>query len=271
VAGIDQGMAEGGPEPPAATRSARARARPLERADALSGDEHSGLDVEQLHCTTSCLARRLFDIERLAIFSLDVKHLVIEDKAVSKTPSTSPTSTSPQVEQDHVDRFLESVARELPELDLAVEGIVDRIMGLGRRLKRMLEETLEANGLSHGEWQVLGALRLAGPPYRRSPGQLCERCELSSAAMTNRLDRLEAAGFVRRLPNPTDRRALQVELTDEGRRVWQEAVGAQAAKEGLVASALDAREQERLNDLLRRLMLAFERIEEGTSGKAKNA
>jgi DNA-binding MarR family transcriptional regulator len=34
--------------------------------------------------------------------------------------------------------------------------------------------------------------------------------------MTRRLDRLEAIGLLRRLPHPSDRRALIVELTPEG-------------------------------------------------------
>jgi DNA-binding MarR family transcriptional regulator len=76
--------------------------------------------------------------------------------------------------------------------------------------------------------------------------------------MTNRLDRLEQAGLVRRLPDPDDRRALEVEATDEGRRVYESSVDVQAAKEALIASALDEAEKEQLNALLRRLMLAFE-------------
>jgi DNA-binding MarR family transcriptional regulator len=62
---------------------------------------------------------------------------------------------------------------------------------------------------------------------------------------------------VRRVPDPDDRRVLQIELTDEGDRVWSEAVGVQAEKERLVAAALDAGEQEQLNGLLRKLMLAM--------------
>jgi DNA-binding MarR family transcriptional regulator len=76
--------------------------------------------------------------------------------------------------------------------------------------------------------------------------------------MTNRLDRLEAAGLVRRLPDPSDRRALQVELTEAGWQAWQDSVGVQAQKEALVASALSAAEKDQLNGLLRRLMLQFE-------------
>src|SRR5580765_4434232 len=135
-------------------------------------------------------------------------------------------------ELDHVDRCVTAeLGEEIPEIDLATEAIVSRIMGLNRRLKRMMEETLTEWGLSYGEWHLIGALRKAGPPYRRSPGQLAQRLELSSGAMTNRLDRLERAGLVRRLPDPTDRRALQVELTSEGLRVYQESVSAQAVEE----------------------------------------
>jgi len=77
--------------------------------------------------------------------------------------------------------------------------------------------------------------------------------------MTNRIDRLERAGLVRRLPDPKDRRALQVELTDDGHRVWKESTGAQAAKEATIASTLDESEKDELTALLRRLMLSFER------------
>ena len=79
--------------------------------------------------------------------------------------------------------------------------------------------------------------------------------------MTNRLDRLEQAGLVRRLPDATDRRSIQVELTAKGAKVYGRAVEAQAAKESIVAAALQPREQDQLNDLLRKLMIEFERRE----------
>jgi DNA-binding MarR family transcriptional regulator len=161
--------------------------------------------------------------------------------------------------RDHVDRWLEEVGPELPpDLDLTVEGVVDRILGIGRRLQKLLDETLSGHGLSHGEWKVLSSLRWAGTPHRRSAGELARIADLSSGAMTNRLDRIEGAGLVRRLPDPDDRRGVLVELTDEGRRLWEAAVGAQAEKEGLLSSALTKRELEQLNDLLRRVMLEFE-------------
>ncbi len=165
--------------------------------------------------------------------------------------------TTPREQRDHVDAFLETIADELPGLDLEVEAIVDRILGLSRRLKRTMEETLHEFGLSYGEWQLLGSLRRRP----RSPGWLADHHDLSSGAMTNRLDRLETAGLVRRERDPNDRRALIVEITDEGRAVWESAVGTQAVKEQLVTSALSEAEKKRLNALLRRLMLEFERRE----------
>ena len=162
--------------------------------------------------------------------------------------------------EDHVDRFLEEIRDRLPALDLRVEGIVDRINGIQRRVRRMLDETLTEFGLTAGEWHVLGKLSRA-PDLRRSAGELAANVELSSAAMTNRLDRLEKAGLVRRVPDLNDRRSVQVELTAKGKKLYESAVGAQAAKEAIVAAALDPRQQDQLNDLLRRLMLEFERRE----------
>src|SRR5581483_5649576 len=147
-------------------------------------------------------------------------------------------SRATETQKDHVDRFLESIREELPDLDLTVEGIVDRINGLSRRIKRMMEETLSERSLTWGEWKVLGILRRS-PGRRRSPGYLAVHAELSSGATTNRLDRLESAGLIRRLPDPNDRRGVVVELTHEGSKAYEESTAAQAAKESLIASALN--------------------------------
>jgi DNA-binding MarR family transcriptional regulator len=163
------------------------------------------------------------------------------------------------VDRDHIDAFLDGLEDRLPGLDLEVEGIVDRINGLSRRINRMLDDTLAEQGLSHGEWRLLGKLACCPPPYRQSPGELASSIDLSSGAMTNRLDRLEQAGLIRRLPDPVDRRSIQVELTELGQDRYRASVAAQAAKEAIVAAALGPEEQRELNALLRRLMIEFER------------
>ena len=159
------------------------------------------------------------------------------------------------VQRDKIDAFLERL-EGIPGLDYEVEGIVDRINSLQRRFRHAHEETLRAWDLTWGEWKVLGSLRHGDCS---SPGELSSELELSSGAMTNRLDRLEEAGLVRRVPDPEDRRGVKIELTADGERAWTESTAAQAQKEIHVASALNKREQLQLNALLRKLMLEFER------------
>ena len=163
-------------------------------------------------------------------------------------------------ERDHVDRFLEEISADLPpDLDRTVEGIVDRIGGINRRIKRMHDETLDQLDLNFTDWHVLTALRWAGTPYRRSAGELARRAELTSGAMTSRLDALEKEGLVRRLRDPDDRRSVLVELTEKGRKTHEQAMGIQAEKERLLAEALTEREKEDLNSLLRRVMITLEK------------
>src|SRR5262249_729045 len=121
------------------------------------------------------------------------------------------------IEQDHIDRFLERIEIVLPDLDLEVEGIVDRISGLSKRLQRSMDETRADVGRATREPKGRAALSRAGEPYQSTPGRLAKRMELSSGAMTNRLDRMEEAGLIHRLPDPSDRRGVVVELTEQGR------------------------------------------------------
>jgi len=171
-------------------------------------------------------------------------------------------------QRDHVDKWLEEAwLEDMPFLDLEVEAIVDRVNGLNRRIRRSQNTAIAEQGLTFEEWHVLGALRQAGPPFQRSAGWLAKRTDLSSGAMTNRLDRLEKAGLVRRLPDPDDRRGVIIELSDDGERKWVATAEVQASYENLIGAALNKREKEQLNSLLRRLMLEFERSEAGDSKK----
>lgn len=158
---------------------------------------------------------------------------------------------------DHTDKMLDVWVREIPGLDRLTEGIVERVDMLARYVNHSMETTLAEFGLDRRTHRVLGRLRYQGPPYRLSAGQLAEGMGLSSGAMTNRLDRLEASGLVRRLPDPDDRRGVLVEPTEAGHAAWDRATVTQARREALIASALTEEEKEQLHSLLRRLMRAF--------------
>ena len=162
-------------------------------------------------------------------------------------------------ERDHVDNFLEEISADLhSDLDLTVEGIVDRIGGINRRIRWMHDETLDQLGITMSDWHVLTTLRWTGEPYRRKAGELARRADLTSGAMTSRLDALEKEGLVRRLRDPGDRRSVLVELTDKGRQKHEQGLDIQGAKEALLAEALTAQEKEQLNGLLRRVMITLE-------------
>lgn len=165
--------------------------------------------------------------------------------------------TTPKDDRDRLDDMLVVWAREIPNLDPLTEGIVERIQILSKKFNQSMDKTLAEFDLDRHAFHLLGKLRSHGAPYRRSAGQLADDMHLSSGAMTNRLDRMEEAGLIRRLPDPNDRRGTLVEPTQAGHAAWDKAVGTQAQTEALIAGTLSQREKEELHRLLRRLMRAF--------------
>jgi DNA-binding MarR family transcriptional regulator len=165
------------------------------------------------------------------------------------------TPTHP--ERDSVDEMLAVWVREIPDLDPLTEGIIERIQALSWNFDRSLDELLEAAELDRRAFSLLTKLRRNGPPYRASAGKLATDLRLSSGAMTNRLDRMEAAGLVRRLPDPNDRRGTMVEPTELGLKMWDKVAGASARREAESTAALSAAEKKQLHDYLRTVMAAF--------------
>src|SRR3954469_22202669 len=114
---------------------------------------------------------------------------------------------------DSVDFCITDVASRFDAIDPAVEGVVDRVAAIDKHLGNAFEETLAGHGLSHGEYKLLLRLVTRSAEHRLSAGELGRTLMLSSGAMTNRLDRLEKAGLIRRVTDPGDRRSVLVELT----------------------------------------------------------
>ena len=69
------------------------------------------------------------------------------------------TKSRSPVEPDSVDASLEVWGRELPDLDLEIEGIVERIDKLKHHVDRTMQRDARGYDLSHGEWKLLGNLR----------------------------------------------------------------------------------------------------------------
>lgn len=81
-----------------------------------------------------------------------------------------------------------------------------------------LDDALTSVGLTFVKWRAIDSLMMAGEPIplKRLPEQL--GCVKSN--ITQLVDKLEAEGILRRLPDPEDRRGTRVELTEKGRAAY---------------------------------------------------
>jgi len=160
--------------------------------------------------------------------------------------------------QDALDCIVEEWRRVRPDLDPSPLAILGRLQRLAGLVRRRVDAILKSYGLAWELLDVLGTLRRAGPPFRRTPTALYRACMLSSGAMTNRIDRLEAAGLVNRFPDPEDRRGILVGLTARGLEVVDEAIAAVWATQEQLVAGLTGTEREHLSTLLRSLLLTLE-------------
>lgn len=154
---------------------------------------------------------------------------------------------------DRIDRIVEQWARERPDIDTAAMALVGRIQRIAQSLRPKLDAVHERFGLSGDLFDVLAALRRCGKPYELTPTHLYREMMLSSGAMTGRIDRLEAAGLVKRRPDPSDRRGTLVGLTRKGLASIDAALGEHAANETRLLGALAQKERAHLTTLLRKL------------------
>lgn len=160
---------------------------------------------------------------------------------------------------DEVDRLVAAWARERPDLDVRPLEVLSRVTRLARHLDRARRDAFAKHGLDVWEFDVLAALRRAGPPYVLSPGQLVSQTLVTSGTMTNRINGLEARGLARRMPDPKDRRGVQVQLTAKGKRRVDDALADLLAREQTVLAGLTDAQRLTLSELLRALVGPFER------------
>ncbi|MBI2724204.1 MAG: MarR family transcriptional regulator [Chloroflexi bacterium] len=87
---------------------------------------------------------------------------------------------------------------------------------------KLLERRFYHLGISASQARVLGVLHFTRRPIK--PSLVATLLFQETQSITGILHRIESRGWVRRLPDPNDRRAVGLELTDEGRQISEELV-----------------------------------------------
>lgn len=160
--------------------------------------------------------------------------------------------------EDEVDRLVAAWKQERPDLDVTPLEVLSRVSRLSRHLERERRAAFASHDMESWEFDVLTALRRAGEPYELSPGALLRATLVTSGTMTNRIDRLAAAGLVTRRPDPEDRRGVLVRLTPAGMQRVDAAFADLIRRERELLAGLGPQEQQTLAGLLRTLLIPFD-------------
>lgn len=166
---------------------------------------------------------------------------------------------------DEVDNIVAAWRTERPDLDVTPLHVLSRISRLSRRLDLARKAAYTQHNLDSWGFDVLTSLRRAGAPYQLTPGQLVAQTLVTSGTMTHRIDRLERSGDVVRQPDPSDRRGILVQLTEQGRTRIDAAFADLLDHERHFLEEFDAEELETLTNALRRLTARMEEKPDHTS------
>ncbi|MFF1481577.1 MarR family winged helix-turn-helix transcriptional regulator [Streptomyces sp. NPDC058301] len=155
---------------------------------------------------------------------------------------------------DHVDLLLAQWGERRPDLDVSPMAVIGRLKRLSRLIETELRHTFAEHGLDPASFDVLATLRRSAPPHLLTPAELMRSAMVTSGAVSQRLDRLEARGLVTRSPSPTDGRVVQVALTAEGQALVDRALPDHLATEERLLAALGPDRRDELAGTLRELL-----------------
>ncbi|MBP2413859.1 DNA-binding MarR family transcriptional regulator [Arthrobacter stackebrandtii] len=154
---------------------------------------------------------------------------------------------------DQLDRILAQWHTEKPGLDVSPMAVVGRLSRAASVVEARLATTFAGHGLDSSTFDVLATLLRSGPPYSLTPAALARDAMISSSAVAQRLNKLEARGLVARKANPDDGRGTLVSLTPAGRNLVEAALPDHLATEHAITGVLSKKEQAQLAALLQKV------------------
>jgi DNA-binding MarR family transcriptional regulator len=155
---------------------------------------------------------------------------------------------------DHVDLVLEQWSEQRPDLDASPMGVIGRLSRLSQLFDGALRRNFARHDLDRASFDVLATLRRSNSEHSLTPAGLMHSSMVTSGAISQRLDRLEARGLVTRAPSETDGRGVRVTLTAEGLRLIDAVLPTHVDTEHQLLAGLSADEQRQLAGLLRTLL-----------------
>ncbi|MDR6975120.1 DNA-binding MarR family transcriptional regulator [Streptomyces sp. 3330] len=128
--------------------------------------------------------------------------------------------------------------------------LAEQLLRLTRRVHRIQKHHLERSGLdvTPAQARLLRTLAHCDSPPRMA--DLAERLEVVPRAVTTLVDGLEGSGMVRRVPDPTNRRVIRIELTEDGRKALRQLRGARVSAAEEILDPLTDLERQVLSGLL---------------------
>ncbi len=150
----------------------------------------------------------------------------------------------------------------MPRLDNVRVGTWRGMQALVAQLERGIDEELRADwDITIGWFDVLTSLQRLGGTAR--PLDVANDLRLPASSISRRLDRLEEEGWIarHRHVDDADKRAVDIELTKSGRRLWREMnVSYRRAVQSLFATHLDDDDIDALRRVLDLLMAAGDEL-----------
>ncbi|MCX5383817.1 MarR family winged helix-turn-helix transcriptional regulator [Streptomyces sp. NBC_00083] len=130
--------------------------------------------------------------------------------------------------------------------------LAEQLLRLTRRLHRIQRHHLEPVGITPAQSRLLRTVAHWSEPPRMA--DLAARLEVVPRAVTTLVDALEESGDVRRVPDPSNRRVIRIELTDAGRATLGALRGARRGAAEEILAPLTADQREVLGGLLTTLV-----------------
>ena len=168
-------------------------------------------------------------------------------------------SARPSRAAEGVVRVGDDFGDEYPDADASSTEAVVNLIRVGEALYNEIDRLSQAAfGLPESVLNCLSIIDGAGEPL--TPTEIGERALRSSATLTGILDVLERNGWVRRVPNPQDRRSVFVEITDEGKKVADQFCPGVHSLEKAMLAHLDEDERAQLLGLLAKVLTGTARV-----------